>query len=94
MVLPVGEHLPLRSDSILLHPETMRTCGCVIASPVVVRGRGEDGAYVCGKAWPSPSLPLDGMYMEGHVPSLILILEFLCSSCWFGVGCSARVSYM
>ena len=62
MVLPVGEHLPLRSDSILLHPETMRICGCVIASPVVVKGRGEDGARVCGKAWPLPTLPLDGMH--------------------------------
>ena len=61
----VDEYLPLRTDSILLHPDTMKACGCVIAAPLVIRGRrnggqGRERGYVCGKVWPLQSLPLDG----------------------------------
>ena len=63
----IGEHLPVKADSILLNPETMKGCGIAIASPVLVKsfGRsvgnnGEGNKYICSKAWPLPSLPLDG----------------------------------
>ena len=31
-----GDHIPLRSDSILVHPVTMATCNLSIACPVLV----------------------------------------------------------
>ena len=42
---PIGEYLPARENSILLHPETMRTCGFPIAAPLIISrlGRGQDG---------------------------------------------------
>ena len=58
----VGEHLPLHSDGVLLHPDTMRECEMVIASPVVV-SPFEDvtrSKQVVCRAWPLPQLPLDG----------------------------------
>lgn len=63
--LSLDEHIPLRSDSIFIHPDTMKTCGLVIASPVVVRrccaGKEQKNrvAFVC-RAWPLAHLPLDG----------------------------------
>ena len=62
-VFLVGEHVPLHSNGILLHPDTMRECEMVIACPVIVRCL-EDCArstktVVC-KAWPLPKLSLDG----------------------------------
>ena len=71
-LIALGEHLPLRSDGILLHPDTMRECDIVVASPVVVRstfgGENSDsspnsGLVVC-KAWPLMQLPLDGGYLS------------------------------
>ena len=61
----LGEHIPILSNSILLHPDTMRECGIVIASPVVIRRFSEEGEYqtkqqvVC-KAWPLHQVSLDG----------------------------------
>ena len=60
----LGEHLPLHSDGVLLHPDTMRECNVVIAGPVVVRTFFADTSkstkqVVC-KAWPLTHLPLDG----------------------------------
>lgn len=58
------EYLPVRQDSICLHPETMRVCGYTIAAPLMVRAATNDvkesnDCYVYCKAWPLPSLQLD-----------------------------------
>jgi hypothetical protein len=66
--IELGEHLPLHSDGILLHPDTMRECDIVIASPVVVRTFADNSASssrkLVHKAWPLTQLPLDGWYIH------------------------------
>ena len=55
--------MPLHSDGILLHPDTMKECEIVIASPVVVRcfeSGADSGKQAVCKAWPLSQLALDG----------------------------------
>jgi hypothetical protein len=58
--LDIGEHLPRRLDSILVHPETMRLCGMGISQPVAVRGVDSQNSplTVC-KPWPCKKIEFD-----------------------------------
>ena len=85
----LSDYLPVKQNSILMHPETMRTCGCVSYSPMIVRGRGSKSVsedceipYVCGKVLPLPSLPLDSKTTAkiDHQVSITLA-----GSGWFGI---------
>lgn len=54
-----GEHVPIRSDSMLVHPATMETVGIAIATAVLVEC-GRTSVTVC-RVWPCVTLPLDGV---------------------------------
>ena len=63
-----GPHIPVKSDSILIHPLTMETCGIAIATPVLVETAHTEGTKVTEnvavcRAWPIASIPLDGKRM-------------------------------
>ncbi len=53
----VGEHVPIRSDSILLHPLTMEALGIAIATSVLVENMQ---AMTACRVWPCVNLSLDG----------------------------------
>ncbi|XP_064390152.1 ATPase family gene 2 protein homolog A-like [Halichondria panicea] len=53
--IDIGEHVPIRSDSILLHPLTMEALGVAIATSVLVENMQ---ATAC-RVWPCVNLSLD-----------------------------------
>lgn len=55
----LGEHVPIRPDSMLIHPVTMETLGIAIATSVLVEC-GQTSVSVC-RVWPCLNLPLDGV---------------------------------